>query len=121
MKLPPAKILVLAVILCAIRPAEMLSQNVSEKKKVIYDHCNTQWAQKIGAPWGQFEHDGIAKVKAEPGQEVYPISNAQLDEWKKAAVPLEQKWADNVKKAGGAPDTIMKELKTSLQQYKAAY
>jgi TRAP-type C4-dicarboxylate transport system substrate-binding protein len=91
------------------------------QKKVIDDHCNTAWAQKIGAPWGQFEHDGIAKVKAEPGQDVYTISNAQLDEWKKAAVPLEQKWADNVKKTGGDPDTIMKELKTSLQQYKAAY
>ncbi len=30
-------------------------------------------------------------------------------------------WADNVRKAGGDPDTIMKELKAALDQYKASY
>jgi hypothetical protein len=60
-------------------------------------------------------------VKAEPGHEVYTITDAQLGEWKKSAEPLEKQWADNVRKAGGDPDAIMKELKTSLGQYKAAY
>ena len=49
------------------------------QQKVIDDHCNTQWAERVAAPWADFEHDGIAKLKAEPGQEVYPISDAQLD------------------------------------------
>jgi hypothetical protein len=44
-----------------------------------------------------------------------------LDEWKKSAEPLEKQWADNVRKAGGDPDAIMKELKQSLGQNKAAY
>ena len=35
--------------------------------------------------------------------------------------PLQQKWADAVRGAGGDPDTIMKELKASLAQYNAAY
>ena len=30
-------------------------------------------------------------------------------------------WADNVKKAGGNPDAIMKELQDSLKQYNASY
>jgi hypothetical protein len=30
-------------------------------------------------------------------------------------------WVDNVRKAGGDPDTIMKELKAALDQYKASY
>jgi hypothetical protein len=34
---------------------------------------------------------------------------------------LEKQWTDNVRKAGGDPDAIMKELKQSLAQYKAAY
>jgi TRAP-type C4-dicarboxylate transport system substrate-binding protein len=91
------------------------------QKKVIDDHCTTEWAGKFADPWADFEHAGLAKVKAEPGHEVYTITDAQLDEWKKSAEPLEKQWADNVRKAGGDPDAIMKELKQSLAQNKAAY
>ena len=91
------------------------------QKKVIDDHCTTEWAGKFADPWADFEHAGLAKVKAEPGHEVYPITGTQLEEWKKSAEPLEKQWIDNVRKAGGDPDTIMKELKQSLAQYKAAY
>src|SRR3979411_913902 len=41
------------------------------QKKVIDDHCNTEWAGKIGGPWADFEHDGIAKIKAQADHEVY--------------------------------------------------
>jgi TRAP-type C4-dicarboxylate transport system substrate-binding protein len=91
------------------------------QKKVIDDHCTTEWAGKFADPWADFEHAGLAKVKAEPGHEVYTITDAQLNEWKKSAEPLEKQWADNVRKAGGDPDAIMKELKQSLAQNKAAY
>jgi hypothetical protein len=60
-------------------------------------------------------------VKAMPGREVYSITNDQLNEWKKSAEPLRQVWADNVRKAGGDPDAIMKELQEKLAQYKASY
>jgi TRAP-type C4-dicarboxylate transport system substrate-binding protein len=83
------------------------------QKKAIDDHCNNEWARKVSAPWAEFEHAGIAKIKAEAGHEVYSLTPAQVEEWKKAAQPLEQKWADNVKKAGGNSDAIMKELKIS--------
>ncbi|MGC1252953.1 MAG: TRAP transporter substrate-binding protein, partial [Xanthobacteraceae bacterium] len=49
------------------------------QKKVIDNHCNRDWALRVAAPWADFEHAGIAKIKAEPGQEVYPISDAQLN------------------------------------------
>ena len=91
------------------------------QKKVIDDHCNTEWAGKIGGPWAEFEHAGIAKIKAEPGHEVYSITSEQLGEWKKSGEPLQAKWADGVKKAGGNPDTAMKELQDKLKQYSAAY
>ncbi|HEY1408627.1 MAG TPA: hypothetical protein VF434_06780, partial [Promineifilum sp.] len=61
------------------------------------------------------------KIKAEAGHEVYAPSAAQVAEWKKASEPLAKTWADNVKKAGGNPDTIMKELKAELAKFKAAY
>jgi TRAP-type C4-dicarboxylate transport system substrate-binding protein len=93
----------------------------ARQKKVIDDHCTTEWALKVASPWADFEHAGIAKLKAEPGHEVYPLSPAQVAEWKKSAEPLEKNWADNVKKAGGDPDTMMKELKAELVKYKAAF
>ena len=91
------------------------------QKKVIDDHCTNEWALKVASPWADFEHAGIAKLKAEAGHEVYTISPSQLDEWRKAAQPLQQAWADNVKKVGVDPNAALKELKASLNQYKAAY
>ena len=93
----------------------------ASQKKVIDNHCTGEWAAKVAGPWADFEHNGIAKLKAEAGHEVYAISPAQLAEWKKAAEPLEAKWADGVKKAGLDPDVAMKELKAGLAKYKAAY
>ena len=63
----------------------------------------------------------VAKLKGEAGHEVYTISDTQLAEWKKAAEPLHKTWADNVKKAGGDPDAVMKDLTATLAKYQAAY
>ena len=96
-------------------------QMSAAQKKVIDNHCNAEWAAKVATPWADFEHAGIAKIKAEAGHEVYDISPAQLAEWKKAAAPLEAKWADGAKKAGVDPDKAMQELKAQLQKDGAAY
>jgi TRAP-type C4-dicarboxylate transport system substrate-binding protein len=91
------------------------------QKKVIDDHCTTDWAAKFASPWADFERAGLEKVKAMPGHEVYTITPAQLDEWKTSAEPLRQKWSDDVKKAGGDADAIWKDLNATLAQYKASY
>ena len=88
---------------------------------MIDDHCTNEWAGRFADPWADYERAGLEKVKALPGHEVYPITSAQLEEWKKSAEPLHKKWADDVRKAGGDPDAIMKELNATLAQYKAAY
>jgi TRAP-type C4-dicarboxylate transport system substrate-binding protein len=93
----------------------------ASQKKVIDDHCTNDVAAKFSGPWGDFEHAGLDRVKKMDGHEVYPITDDQLNAWKKSAEPLRQVWADNVKKAGGDSDTIMKELNAALAQYKAAY
>jgi TRAP-type C4-dicarboxylate transport system substrate-binding protein len=97
------------------------NQMSARQKKAIDDHCTNEWALKVAAPWADFEHAGIAKIKAEQGQEVYELTQAQLAEWKKSAEPLEKKWAAGVKKVGVDPDAAMKELKADLVKYKAAY
>ena len=91
------------------------------QKKVIDDHCTNEWSLKVAAPWAEFEYAGHTKLKADPAHEVYSISKEQVAEWRKAAEPLEKAWADNVKKAGGNPDEILKELKAALAKASAAY
>jgi TRAP-type C4-dicarboxylate transport system substrate-binding protein len=97
------------------------AQMSPSQQKVIDDHCNTRWAERVSAPWADFERDGIAKLKAEPGQEVYPITDAQIAEWKTAAGPVVQSWANAVKKTGADPDTVLKELKAELVKYDSGY
>jgi TRAP-type C4-dicarboxylate transport system substrate-binding protein len=91
------------------------------QQKVIDNHCNSEWAERVAAPWADFEHDGIAKLKAEPGQDVYTISDAQLAEWKAAAGPVVKTWSAAVKKAGADPDAALKELRAELAKYHSAY
>jgi TRAP-type C4-dicarboxylate transport system substrate-binding protein len=93
----------------------------AKQKKVIDNHCTSEWALKIAGPWADFEHAGIAKLKAEPSHDVYPISPAQLAEWRKAAAPLEAKWAEGAKKAGVDADAAIKELRADLKKENAAY
>jgi TRAP-type C4-dicarboxylate transport system substrate-binding protein len=103
-----------------INPAVYAAMSASQKK-VIDDHCTSEWAGRFADPWVDFEHDGLAKIRAEPEHDVYKITDEQLAEWKKSAEPLQQKWAADVKKAGGDPATIWKELQTALTQYSAGF
>ena len=91
------------------------------QQKVIDSHCNREWAAKVAAPWSDFEHDGIAKLKAEPDHEVYPISDAQLDQWKTAAGPVVKTWADAVRKTGADPDAVLNGFKAELTKYNSGY
>jgi TRAP-type C4-dicarboxylate transport system substrate-binding protein len=96
------------------------SQMSPAQRKVIDDHCTNEWAAKVAGPWADFEHAGIAKIKAEEGHEVYGLSPDQIAAWKKAAAPLQSAWADGVRKTGGDPDTVMKELRAELDKFHAA-
>jgi TRAP-type C4-dicarboxylate transport system substrate-binding protein len=91
------------------------------QKKVIDNHCTSEWAAKVATPWADFEHAGIDKLKAEAGHEVYELSPAQVAEWRKAAAPLEAKWAEAAKKAGVDPELAIKGLRAELVKNKASY
>jgi len=91
------------------------------QKKVIDDHCTTAWAEKIAAPWADWEAAGRDKIKHEAGHDVYPITADQLAQWRKAAQPLTAKWAEGAKQAGVDPEKTLGELKDELAKYKAAY
>ena len=89
------------------------------QKKVIDDHCTSDWAAKFAGPWIDFEAGGVTKLRAEPGREIYSVSAEQTDQWKRSADPVYKQWSDDVRKAGANPDTVMKELKDALAEFKA--
>ncbi|TMJ26698.1 MAG: C4-dicarboxylate ABC transporter, partial [Alphaproteobacteria bacterium] len=52
------------------------------QKKVIDEHCTTDWAVKVASPFADFEKAGRAKMLAASGHEVYPLTPDQLQAWK---------------------------------------
>jgi len=91
------------------------------QKKVIDDHCTTEWALKVASPWADFEAGGRDKIKAMPGHDVYQLTPEQLAQWRAAAEPLINEWADPARKAGYDPKAVLDELKASAAQYHVAY
>jgi TRAP-type C4-dicarboxylate transport system substrate-binding protein len=89
------------------------------QKKVIDDHCTTEWAEKVASPWADFEFAGRAKLAAEPGHESYKLSAEQLDAWRKAVAPTEAAWAEGATKAGFDPKQVMDSLKGTVAKYKS--
>ena len=90
------------------------------QKKVIDDHCTTEWAEKVASPWADFEYAGHAKIAAEAGHDVYKLTPDQMAAWHKAVAPSEAAWAASVKKTGADPKQVMDSLKANLAKYKAA-
>ncbi len=90
------------------------------QKKVIDDHCTSEWAQKVAAPWADFEFAGRAKIASQSGHEVYKLTAEQLDAWRKAAAPSEAQWSESVKKTGEDPKAVMDALKANLAKHKSA-
>jgi TRAP-type C4-dicarboxylate transport system substrate-binding protein len=91
------------------------------QRKVIDDHCTTEWAEKVAGPWADFEAAGRDKMRNSPGHEVYQLSPAQIGLWKDTVGPLQKSWADAVTKVGVEPRAAMDELKASLAKYGAGF
>src|SRR5499427_8902469 len=83
----------------------------AKQRAIIDDHCSNAWALRVAAPWAEFERAGVAKLTNDPAHEVYGISDEQLSQWKQAAVPVVQAWADSVRKVWADPDVVLRELK----------
>jgi TRAP-type C4-dicarboxylate transport system substrate-binding protein len=89
------------------------------QKKVIDDHCTTQWAEKVASPWADFEHAGHQKL-AQEGHEIYKLTPDQMKAWHDATAGGVAQWAESVKKVGADPKQVMDSLKANLKKYDAA-
>jgi TRAP-type C4-dicarboxylate transport system substrate-binding protein len=90
------------------------------QKKVIDDHCTTEWAEKVAGPWTDFEAAGRDRMHKQPGHEFVELTDAQIGEWRAAVGPLLAHWKDTVKAAGTDPDQAEAELKSAIAKYEAA-
>jgi TRAP-type transport system periplasmic protein len=93
----------------------------ASQKKVMDDHCSTDWVLKIATPWADFEASGRDKIKAMPGQDVYPLTPDQIALWRAAGEPLVNEWAEPARKAGYDPKALLDGLKATAARYNAAY
>jgi TRAP-type C4-dicarboxylate transport system substrate-binding protein len=91
------------------------------QKKVMDQHCSSEWALKVATPWSEFEAGGREKVKAIPGHEATALTPDQLAAWRKSAEPVVANWEASVRKANEDPQAIFEDLRKTLAEYKSAY
>lgn len=91
----------------------------ANQKKAVDSHCTSEWAEKVGSAWADFEISGHTKLLADPNREVYKLTPDQLNAWKQAVAPAEVQWAADVKKKGEDPVAVMNGFKASLTKYKS--
>ena len=89
------------------------------QKKAVDEHCTSEWAEKVGSAWADFEIAGRAKVAALPGHEIVKLTPEQLDAWRKAVAPVNDQWAEGARKAGADPKQVLDSLHQSLVKYKS--
>jgi TRAP-type C4-dicarboxylate transport system substrate-binding protein len=84
------------------------------QKKVIDDHCNNDWAGKVGAAWGDEEDAGQGKLEKQ-GHNIVKITPQQLDAWKKAVEPINQQWIESANKVGVNGQQSLNSLRQELK------
>jgi TRAP-type C4-dicarboxylate transport system substrate-binding protein len=87
----------------------------ANQRRVIDNHCTSEWAEKVASPWADFEYGGHAKLAAEAGHEVYQLTPEQLGAWRTAVAPLTARWASKVDNG----DAALADLKAALKRHGA--
>lgn len=90
------------------------------QKKVMDEHCTTEWAEKVGSAWADFEVAGRTKIGGMAGHEMVKLNAEQIATWRKAVAPVTDQWAEGVKKVGADPKQVLDGLHQSLGKYKSA-
>lgn len=84
------------------------------QKKVIDDHCNNDWAGKVGAAWGDDEDSGQGKLEKQ-GHNIVKLTPQQLVSWKKAVEPITTQWVESTSKTGVNGQQVLNALQQELK------
>jgi TRAP-type C4-dicarboxylate transport system substrate-binding protein len=90
------------------------------QKKVIDEHCTSEWAARVAGPFDEFERAGHAKLRTESSG-MYELTSDQLALWKKAAEPLQKGWIEVVQKVRVDAGAAINDLKEQLARHNAGY
>ncbi len=86
------------------------------QKKVIDDHCNNEWAAKVGAAWGDNEDGGQAKLAKMPGHTIVKLTPEQHKAWRDAAEPLYTRWIESATKVGNDGKVALEAFTAELKK-----
>ena len=78
------------------------------------DHCNNDWAGKVGAAWGDDEDSGQGKLEKQ-GHNIVKLTPQQLDAWKKAVEPISTQCLEAAGKAGVNGQQVLMSLRQELK------
>lgn len=90
------------------------------QKKVMDDHCNNEWAAKVGAAWGDAEDAGREKLIA-AGNTIVPMTPAQIENWRKAVAPVYDRWIETASRTGIDARKALEDLRAELKKTGGAY
>ena len=92
----------------------------ANQKKAVDGHCTSEWAEKVGSAWADFEAAGREKIRGMAGHEMVKLTPDQVDAWRKAVAPVTDQWAKDAQKTGADPKAVLDGRKASLVKYKSA-
>jgi len=93
----------------------------ASQKKVIDEHCNNEWATRIGHDWGDDEDSGRELLAKSPGHTIVKVTDAQINAWRKAAEPLTADWLKKPNNSGIDTREALESLRKGLKTNNAAY
>jgi TRAP-type C4-dicarboxylate transport system substrate-binding protein len=104
----------------AINPAALARMSPAQRA-VMDAHCTPEWSRRMASGWADFEASGRTMLSERQGYHVYTLTPAELQQWRQAAAPLREHWADDVRRANaGNPDEIYDALVQALRRNDAA-
>jgi len=86
------------------------------QRKAIDDTCTPEWAAKIYGHWYKVDQKEQADGRKLKDHVFTKIGPAEVKLWRQAAKPVEEAWAESVKKAGLDPKQVRGELETGLKK-----
>jgi len=87
-----------------------------ENRKVIDDHCTSEWAEKMADKWVSAEAAGRQRMIDE-GHTLYAPTPEELNLWIEAAAPLSGEWKAEATKAGVDADAAWARLEGILDKH----
>ena len=92
----------------------------ADQKKAIDSVCTPEWSRLVYKHWYEDATTREAATRKSNRQLTKP-SDADIKLWREAAKPVNDAWADAVKKAGYDPVAVMKELQDELKKEGALF